>query len=90
MMRFEVIKGFNEVRTKHIPLSDGTKKEVFNQDMWMHKGGPFPVQITVSVDSVLAAYPVGNYQLDPNSFTTNKYGGLELDRYATKFVQAQV
>ena len=85
-MKFSIIKDYNQVQSKFIPLPDGTRKEVFWQDMYMHKGGAFPVQFSVNVESPLLAYPVGDYTIDPSSFTTNKYGSLELSRYDVKFI----
>jgi len=84
-MIFEVIKGYNEVDSRIINLPDGTKKEIFSQLMYMDKGGAFPEKMTVSVNSRVEAYACGHYTLCPTSFITNKFGGLELDRYNMKF-----
>ncbi len=56
-------------------------RHVFEQNVYAHFGGPFPVQFNVSFDSPEEAYKVGKYILTPQSFKVGKYFDLQIDRY---------
>jgi len=61
------------------------EREVYKQKAYMHNGGAFPQEITLSFNSLPECLSVGKYELLPTSYKSGKYGDLEIDRYNMQF-----
>jgi hypothetical protein len=81
MLKFEIVQGHNTPTTKKFG-----EREVLLQEIYMHKGGPFPLPVTIQHNNAHECLPVGEYTLCPSSYRTNQYGSLELDRFNLKFL----
>ncbi len=65
---------------------DRPARTVFKQEAFAHRGGRFPEEFQITLESAADALPVGEYTLAPQSFVINQYGDLELSRYDKKFI----
>lgn len=80
-LRFQIVQGH------HQPVSITRKERTFlEQNIFMHNGAAFPVKVKLSFDNAHECLPVGYYTLAPESFRTNQYDSLELDRWNLVFV----
>lgn len=58
----------------------GTQRAVYHQMAGFHQGH-FQVPFRLSLDANQEPYGPGDYELAPESFRTNQYQDLELNRY---------
>ena len=79
-MKVEILDGFHQPESRQ--SNDG--KVRWSQKAYLHNGGAFPVEFTLSIPDASSAYPVGQYTLTDDSFKVNQYGGLELSRWDLK------
>jgi hypothetical protein len=80
-VKVQILKDFAEVESRSIKGKDGTPRVLYSQKAYLHKGGPFPIEFTLGVESPALAYAVGDYALDLNCLRVNKFGSLEVDPY---------
>jgi hypothetical protein len=80
-VKVQILKDFATVQSRSIKGKDGTPRILYSQKAYLHKGGAFPVEFTLSVESPALAYPVGDYSLDLECLRINKFGSLEVDPY---------
>jgi hypothetical protein len=80
-VKVQILKNFEQVETRSIKQKDGSPRVLYSQKAYLHKGGAFPIEFTLSVDSPALAYPIGDYSLDLNCLRVNKFGSLEVDPY---------
>lgn len=59
---------------------DGTTYLFNEQEAAYDDGSDFPARFKVPLADGQGPYPVGEYIVDPNGFTVNRYGSLELKR----------
>ncbi len=72
----EVIDGY------HLPITVGSgEKTRHKQKLYMHNGGAFPIETTVSINSPADALPIGKYFLGAGAFRRGKYGDVELNNW---------
>jgi hypothetical protein len=64
-----------------IDKKTGEQKHMHSQNLFAHLGGPFPEQISVSIDDPLHCIEVGTYTLLPSAVKVGQYGRLEFDSY---------
>jgi len=62
---------------------DRPARTVYEQKVYAHLGGAFPVEMKLSFDDHKDAYPIGKYELSKSSFKVGQYGDLQIDRYNT-------
>lgn len=74
-----------EIKSTELKNKQGTGKtsgkayNFFEQKAWAHlPDKPYPIEMTLTVDSGSSAYAQGMYDLNPSSFYVNKYGQLEV------------
>jgi len=80
-MKIEIIEGF------HLPEARTVKDNTYySQKAYINKGGAFPEQFLVPLAAPINAYPIGNYEIDPNSYQVNQYGSLEINRFNLKLL----
>jgi hypothetical protein len=80
-VKVQILKGFEQVESRSIKTRDGSPRILYSQKAYLHKGGPFPVEFTLGVESPPLAYPIGDYSLDLDCLRVNKFGSLEVDPY---------
>jgi hypothetical protein len=80
-VKVQILKGFEQVETRSIKNKDGSPRILYSQKAYLHKGGAFPVEFTLGVESPPLAYAVGDYSLDLDCLRVNKFGSLEVDPY---------
>ena len=80
-VKVHILKGFETVESRSIKQKDGTPRVLYSQKAYLHKGGAFPIEFTLSVDSPALAYQIGDYSLDLECLRVNKFGSLEVDPY---------
>jgi hypothetical protein len=80
-VKVQILKNFEGVDTRSIKQKDGSPRVLYSQKAYLHKGGAFPIEFTLTVESPALAYPVGDYNLDLNCLRVNKFGSLEVDPY---------
>lgn len=81
-MIVEILRGYEHPETK----VTRENKPFYIQKAYIHKGGAFPEEIELTVESPAHAYPVGQYNLDPSCFRANKYRKLEINPYGIKLM----
>jgi hypothetical protein len=59
---------------------DGKQQVIRDQRAALDLGGGYELPFRVSLGTG-PVYPVGHYDIDPESFALGKYGDLELSRY---------
>ena len=84
-MKIEIIKGHEQPVSRLINTQNG-EKTIHEQKAYAHMGGAFPVEFKLSLKSHSDAYPVGVYSLADTSYSVNKFGGLELNRFEISLV----
>lgn len=90
MLKVEIVKGYDSPEKRTFKGKDGQPDvERFSQKAYLHKGGAFPVEFTVPLDSLAQAYSVGFYSLDPNCIEVNKYGRLEVNAFKMSLIPAR-
>jgi len=62
------------------------ERTVFEQKAFVDLGGVFPVLMKITLDDHKDAYPVGKYQISPDSFEVNNFGQLALKRFDFKLI----
>jgi hypothetical protein len=67
--------------------SNGKEIVVYEQTLYMHKGGAFPEPFKHGHQQASEVLPVGDYNIDPSSFVTDNFGGLALSKYDKKFTR---
>lgn len=72
----EIVEGHNTVQSR--TYEDRTSYWI---DAYAHNGNAFPVKFKIPVNDDKTAIPVGKYELMPTAFKTDKYDGLEIDRF---------
>lgn len=78
----EVVDGHHLPTPRTFKGRDGKPdRHVFEQKVFAHFGGAFPVEFKLSFDTPEEAYKVGKYVLTPDSFKVGQYGDLQIDRY---------
>jgi len=81
MINVQILKSFNEVASRSIKTKDGSPRVIYTQKGFIHKGGAFPVEFTLNIESPALAYPIGDYSLNLDCVKVNKFGSLEIDPY---------
>lgn len=84
-MKIEIIKGHEQPISRMITTQNGPKT-IHEQTAYAYTGGAFPVEFKIPLDSHGDAYPVGEYSLHPGSFTVNRFGSLEINRFQIRLV----
>ncbi|AYV19812.1 single-stranded DNA-binding protein [Vibrio mediterranei] len=59
---------------------DRSEMKLYSQVAFVHLGGRFPVEFSLSLEQGASAYPAGKYQLHASSFKVGQYGRLEFER----------
>jgi hypothetical protein len=88
-VKVQILKGFEEVSSRSIKTKEGVPRVLYSQKAYLHKGGAFPIEFTMSVDSPALAFPIGDYSLDLECLRVNKFGSLEVDPYNVKLQRIQ-
>lgn len=83
-MKIEIVAGH------HQPHSRQTKNGgmMYWQDGYCHMGGAFPTQVRIPLRDQTKAYPPGQYDLSPESFTVGQYGDLQINRFELFLIPA--
>ncbi|EGU40224.1 fumarate reductase subunit C, partial [Vibrio scophthalmi] len=69
------------VDTREIPArGERSAMKLFSQVAFVHLGGRFPVEFSLSLEENQAPYPAGKYSLHASSFKVGQYGRLEFER----------
>jgi hypothetical protein len=89
VLKVQILKDFNYCDSRSIKLKDGSPRILYSQKAFLNKGGPFPVEFSIGVESPSLAYPVGDYGLHLDCIKVNKFGKLEFDAYDLKLVKLQ-
>ena len=84
-MKIEIIKGHEQPISRMITTQTG-QKTIHEQTAYAHMGGAFPVEFKIPLNSHGDAYPVGEYTLHPGSFSVNRFGSLEVNRFELRLV----
>jgi len=73
---FEIIDGY------HIPfpVQQGEKTR-YKQRIYMHNGGPFPLECKLDIPAIPNALAVGFYRLLPTGFKVGRYGDPEINNW---------
>lgn len=68
------------IENHHEAFSVGTGDKLrYKQKMFMHCGGPFPIEAKLNINSPVEALPVGKYVLKPSAFQVGKWGDIEVN-----------
>jgi hypothetical protein len=86
-IQVQILKDFNAVSSRSITTKEGPKV-IYSQKGFLNKGGPFPVEFSLNVESPALAYPVGDYILDLSCLVVNKFGSLEVNPFTVKLDKA--
>jgi hypothetical protein len=89
-VKVQILKGFHDVTSRSIKTKDGSPKVLYTQKAYLHKGGAFPVEFTLNVESPALAYGLGDYDLDLDCLRVNRFGSLEVDPYAVTLQRVAV
>jgi hypothetical protein len=82
MFKIDCIKEHSIVNTRpYIDKKTGEQKHMYSQNLFAHLGGPFPEQITVTIDDPNAPIQIGSYKLLPSAVKVAQYGRLEFDGF---------
>lgn len=82
MLKITVFKENENVQERHIEArADKPARTIRSQVAYVHLGGKFPVEMSLNLDDGQAAYPAGEYEVQPESFQVNQYGSLEIRRF---------
>lgn len=74
-MHIEIITG-SPIRTN---TSQKTGKQFSKQQGWLHlEHEPYPREVQLFIESPASAYAPGEYDLAPESFSTDQYDGIEV------------
>jgi len=70
------------IENHHQPFSVGQgEKERFKQKIFMHSGGPFPVEAKMNINNPVDALPIGKYVIQPSAYKVGKYGDVEVNQW---------
>jgi len=70
------------IENHHSAFSVGTGEKLrYKQKIFMHNGGPFPIECKLNINSPVEALPVGKYFLTPAAFQVGKWGDLEVNHW---------
>jgi hypothetical protein len=90
MLKIEVFQDDVKANSRTMPPKDGKAGRTFyEQTAYVHLGDKFPVKMTLQVENPVSVYPAGQYEVAPNSFTVNNFGGLELKRFGLVLVPSK-
>jgi hypothetical protein len=81
MVKVQILKNFEAVESRSIKTREGHPKVLYSQKAYLWKGGAFPIEFTIGVETPALAYPVGDYSLDLSCLRVNKFGSLEVDPF---------
>lgn len=85
-MKIQILKGHEAPHINKFTTAKGKDMTLYEQKAYMHKGGPFPEEFTISHQELSHCLPVGEYKVCPTSFVKDNFGGLALSQYDTKFI----
>ncbi len=85
-MKIQILKGHEAPVINQFTTSKGKDMTLYEQKAYMHKGGAFPEEFTISHGTAGEVLPVGDYKICPTSFEKNNFGSLSLSQYDTKFI----
>jgi hypothetical protein len=75
MLKFEIFPDEQSAEMRVIKGRDNKPdRQVYDQKVYLHKGRQL-IQLNVTHDSLLEAYPAGLYTLHPDSFEVENYYG---------------
>ncbi len=80
MLKIKIVDGHQHVQSREFKTDNGTRVSYW-QDAYMENGGAFPERMKLPVENESSALAVGAYVLLNTAFKTDKYDGLEVDRF---------
>jgi hypothetical protein len=82
MFKIDCIKEHSGVNTRaYIDKKTGEEKHMHSQNLFAHLGGPFPEQVTVTIENPNEPIPLGSYKLNPSAVKVAQFGRLEFDGF---------
>jgi hypothetical protein len=82
MFKLDCIKDHSAVNTRaYIDKKTGEQKHMHSQNLFAHLGGPFPEQVTVTIENANEPIPLGSYKLKPSAVKVAQFGRLEFDGF---------
>ena len=85
MLKIELNANDCQINSRIVNGKNG-QRTIHEQQAYYHNGGAYPMPFKLSIRTPADAYPSGEYTLHPDSFTTNQYGNLELNRFEMRLV----
>ncbi|QEY15132.1 DNA-binding protein [Cellvibrio sp. KY-GH-1] len=67
-----------QVQTRSGTSQKGKPYTINEQAAYMHIGQPYPVQIKINLENGQPPYQPGNYDLHPQSFSADRFGGISV------------
>lgn len=73
-----------EIASTQVQTRAGTSQRtgkaytINEQAAYMHIGQPYPVQIKINLENGQPPYQPGNYDLHPQSFSADRFGGISV------------
>ena len=80
MLKIELNPKDCQIQSRQINGEKGPRT-IHEQQAYFHTGSAYPMPFKLSIRTPADAYPSGEYTLHPDSFTVNKFGGLEINRF---------